>query len=64
MKVRTISEMASACGVPRWRVLWVLQSRGIEPEARIGNAWVFGEDAAERVRAALAEINAKRGVGA
>lgn len=57
----TTSDIARECGVPRHRVVWALTSRRIDPDARIGTAFVYSDEAFARVRSALTETAQRSG---
>lgn len=57
----TVGEIASRAGVPVHRVTYVIDSRGIEPLGRAGQARVFSEEAAGAIAAELRQIAAARG---
>lgn len=60
MQLFTVGELARRAGVPVHRVTYVIETRGILPEGRAGQARVFSADAAEQVLAALHQIAAER----
>ena len=53
----TIGTIAERCNESVHRVRYVLETRGIEPSGRAGNARVFTDADVDRVRAELARID-------
>lgn len=60
MKISNVGEIARRAGVPVHRVTYVIESRGIAPQGRAGQARVFSDEAAERILAELARIGVAR----
>lgn len=60
MQLFTVGDLAQWAGVPVHRVTYVIETRGILPIGRAGQARVFSADAAEQVLAALKQIAAER----
>lgn len=56
----TVGEIAQRLGVPVHRVVYVIESRGIEPAGWAGNSRVFDEPAVNRVASELRRIAADR----
>ena len=52
----TIGSIAERCGVGVHQVRYVIDSRGIRPSAKAGNARVFSEQDVERIREELQRI--------
>ena len=60
MQMFTVGELARRAGVPVHRVTYVIETRGIEPLGRAGQARVFSQEAAEQVLQELQQINSSR----
>lgn len=60
MQLFTVGDLARRAGVPVHRVTYVIETRGILPMGRAGQARVFSAAAAEQVLAALNQIAAER----
>jgi hypothetical protein len=60
MQLFTVGELARRAGVPVHRVTYVIETRGILPVGRAGQARVFSAAAADQVLAALHQIAAER----
>lgn len=60
MQMFTVGELARRAGVPVHRVTYVIETRGIEPLGRAGQARVFSQAAAEQVLQELQQINSSR----
>lgn len=58
--VWTVSQMEKALGLPRHRVLYVIESRGIKPAGKIGNTNIYNHDDYDRVRSELTRIATER----
>jgi len=56
----TVNDLARECGVPEWRVIYIIRSRGIRHVRRIGVVRLFRADVLDVVRAELAAIAGKR----
>ncbi len=63
-RLLTPGVIAARLGVALHRVHYILESRGIRPVARAGRLRLFDAAAVERVRSALAAIDARRAGGA
>ena len=61
MQMFTVSELARRAGVPVHRVTNVIETRGIEPIGRAGQARAFSQEAAEQVLQELRQIAVVRG---
>jgi DNA-binding transcriptional MerR regulator len=57
----TVGTIAARAKVPVHRVLYVIESRGIRPVGRAGNARVFTEADALRIAGELRRIDEDRG---
>jgi hypothetical protein len=62
-RLMTAGLIANQLGEPLHRVQRVLATRDIRPAARAGTLRVYDRDAVERVRIALADIDARRTEG-
>jgi DNA-binding transcriptional MerR regulator len=60
MQMFTVGELARRAGVPVHRVTYVIETRGIAPIGRAGQARVFSQEAAEQVLEELQQINRLR----
>lgn len=52
----TVGSMATDLGVPTYRVLYVIATRKIEPDGRIGHYRIFGADGFRKVSEAIASM--------
>ena len=59
-ELQTISDIADDLGVPRHRVAYIVQTRGIEPAMRVKHYRLFDQTAIETIRAELAQIADER----
>ncbi|MEQ8770043.1 MAG: hypothetical protein RIB60_05995 [Phycisphaerales bacterium] len=59
----TVARIAQHLGVPRHRVEYVIETRGINPAAWVGHARVFDPADVARVRVELDRIEAERDGG-
>ena len=59
----TLARIAAQLGVERHRVQYVVRTRGIEADERIGSTRTFGSAAVERIRAELDRIARTRAGG-
>jgi len=57
---RTTGDMARELGVPLHKVLYVLKSREVSEDRRIGNYRMYGEKAWREVESAVKELEEKR----
>lgn len=55
----TTGQIAKRYSAPRYRIEYIIESRGIEPVRRIGIVRMFGRDAQRRIKDALDAINAR-----
>ncbi len=55
----TTGQIARRYSAPRYRIEYIIESRGIEPVRRIGIVRLFGRDAQGRIKDALDAINAR-----
>jgi len=60
MQMFTVGELARRAGVPVHRVTYVIETRGIEPIGRAGQARVFSQAAADQVLHELQQISRSR----
>jgi len=58
--VPTVGSIADQLGVPVHRVRYVIESRGIEPSGRAGNARVFSDADVDRIASELRRIERER----
>ena len=56
----TVGEIARRLGEPVHRIEYVIDSRGISPCGRAGNARVFSESAVSRIAGELRRIDEER----
>ncbi len=61
-ELQTISDIADDLGVPRHRIAYVVQTRGIEPTMRVKHYRLFDQGAVATIKAELAQIGAERPV--
>ena len=61
VRLITVGVLAESLGVPLARVLYVLRTRPIRSAARAGTVRLFDKAAVAEVRAALDEMDARRG---
>ena len=61
-KLQTTGDIAETLGVPHHRVLYVVQTRHIEPTTRARHYRLFNQTAIETIRAELAQIADERPV--
>ena len=62
--VWTISQMERDTGLPRHRVLYVIESRHIKPVAKVGNTNVYDDNDYQRIKSELKRIAGdRRGIG-
>ena len=57
----TLGQAAARLGVPTYRVLYVVQTRGIKETARAGPWRLWDEAAVACIKGVLAQIDAQRG---
>ena len=57
----TVGTIAQRLGVPSHRVVYVIESRGIKPAGRAGQARVFTEADVQHIASELRRIDAERG---
>lgn len=60
----SIGAIAKELGEDFHRVRYAIETRGIKPISRAGNAHVYGDDAVKQIRAPLANIGTSRTKGA
>ncbi len=56
----TTGEIAKRHDVPRYKIEYIVESRGIEPARRIGILRLYDSDAQARIKDALDAINARK----
>ena len=61
-ELQTTGDIAEALGVPHHRVLYIIQTRHIEPSARVKHYRLFDPEAVETIRVELAQIADERPV--
>ncbi|MFH1923062.1 MAG: hypothetical protein ABIP48_24625 [Planctomycetota bacterium] len=59
-RLPTVGTIAQRLGVLPHRVVYVIESRGIEPIGQAGHARVFAEAAVDRIASELKRIDADR----
>jgi hypothetical protein len=59
-QIWTLGDIARQLAVPQHRIVYVINSRGIEPIGRVGNLRVFGPSAVDAVGEELSRIDERR----
>lgn len=55
---QTTGQIARRLGAPRYRIEYIIESRGIEPVRRVGITRLFNRDSQALIEAALKDIKA------
>jgi hypothetical protein len=63
LRLPTLGVIAEQLREPIHRIRYIVDTRGIRPTARAGNAKIFADGDVERIRVALAEIARAKEVG-
>ena len=61
-ELQTTGDIAESLGVPHHRILYIIQTRKIEPATRVKHYRLFDQNAVETIEAELAQIADERPV--
>ena len=63
VRLLTVGEIAKRTGEPPHRIIYVIRSRRIQPQAKAGPAYVYSDESAARIQREIARIDAECGRG-
>lgn len=63
VQMLTTGQIAEKLNIPVWKVQYLLNSRGIKPDQRVGHLRAFLPTILNRLKAELDAMRVKKGVG-